>query len=203
MAGITTPTGPDLGGMFGDLKKNWGWLLALGLLFLALGVIGVGMSLALTVAGVLYFGVLLIIGGGTQLVHGFKCKGWKSVSWHVLIALVYLAAGALAVYDPLGAAVGLTLVIAAALLASGTFRLAMSFQLRPSQGWWWPFVSALISIVLGGLILVQWPVSGLWVIGLFIAIELIVNGWSYIFVALAAKAAGPSASAGSAQANRA
>ena len=203
MAGITTPTRLDLTSIFGDLGKNWGWLLALGLLFLVLGVIGVGMSMALTVVGVLYFGVLLIIGGGIQLVHAFKCKGWKSVSWHVLIALVYLVAGALAVYDPVGAAVGLTLVIAVALLASGTFRLAMSFQLRPSQGWWWPLVSGLISIVLGGLIFVQWPVSGHWVIGLFIAIELIVNGWAYIFVALAAKSAGSSGSAGPAQASRA
>lgn len=203
MAGITAPTGLDPTRIFGDLGKNWGWLLALGLLFLVLGVIGVGMSMALTVVGVLYFGVLLIIGGGIQLVQAFKCKGWKSVSWHVLIALVYVVAGALAVYDPVGAAVGLTLVIAIALLAAGTFRLAMSFQLRPSRGWWWPLVSGLVSIVLGGLIFVQWPVSGLWVIGLFIAIELIVNGWAYIFVALAAKSAGPSGRAGATQASRA
>jgi len=47
-----------------------------------------------------------------------------------------------------------------------------------------------VSIVLGGIIVLQWPVSGLWVIGLFVAIELILNGWSYVFVALAARKAG-------------
>ena len=39
------------------------------------------------------------------------------------------------------------------------------------------------------MIVLQWPVSGLWVIGLFVAIELILNGWSYVFVALAARKA--------------
>ena len=192
--------GFDPARMFGDLQKNWGWLLALGILFLLLGAIGVGMSMALTVVGVLYFGVLLLIGGGVQLWQSMKCKGWKSVTWHVVIALVYLVAGALAVYDPVGAAIGLTLVIAIALLVTGTTRLAMSFQLRPAGGWVWTMLSGIMSIVLGGIILVQWPATGLWVIGLVIAIELIVNGWSYIFVALAAKSAGPQTGPGGASA---
>ena len=186
--------------LFGNLHKNWGWLLALGMLFLILGVIGLGMSLTLTVVGTLYFGVLLVIGGGVQLVHAFKCKGWTSVLWHVLIALAYLGAGALVVYDPVRAAVGLTLVIALALVAAGVFRLFMSFQLKPSPGWWWPLVSGIASIVLGSVIYAQWPISGLWVIGLFIAVELIINGWSYVFVALAAKNAGTGMGDGSARA---
>jgi len=189
MATTTKALGFDPAQMFGDLQKNWGWLLALGILFLLLGVIGLGMSVALTVVGVLYFGVLLLIGGGVQLWQSFKCRGWKSVAWHVVIALIYLVAGALAVYDPLGAGIGLTLVIAIALLVTGATRLMMSFQLRPAGGWWWVLLSGIMSIVLGVIILAQWPATGLWVIGLVIAIELIVNGWSYIFVALAAKSA--------------
>lgn len=190
--------GFDPARMFGDLQKNWGWLLALGILFLLLGAIGVGMSMALTVVGVLYFGVLLLIGGGVQLWQSLKCKGWQSMTWHVVISLVYLVAGALVVYDPVGAAIGLTLVIAIALLVTGTTRLAMAFQLKPARAWVWTLLSGIMSIVLGGIILVQWPATGLWVIGLVIAIELIVSGWSYIFVALAAKNAGPQAGASAA-----
>ena len=40
------------------------------------------------------------------------------------------------------------------------------------------------------MILARWPVSGLWVIGLFVAIEMIFGGWSYIFIALGAKEVG-------------
>jgi uncharacterized membrane protein HdeD (DUF308 family) len=40
------------------------------------------------------------------------------------------------------------------------------------------------------MIIAKWPMSGMWVIGLFVAIELIFNGWAYLFVALAARRAG-------------
>ena len=55
----------------------------------------------------------------------------------------------------------------------------MALQVRgAAAGWYWPLLSGLASILLGGMIVAQWPASGLWVIGLFLAIELIVNGRS-------------------------
>lgn len=81
------------------------------------------------------------------------------------------------------------MVLAALLIAAGVFRGVMAFQLRPATGWFWPLLSGLVSVLLGGLIIAQWPVSGFWVIDLFVAIELIFNGWAYVFVALAARKA--------------
>lgn len=173
--------------VFGEAKKNWGWLLALGILFVILGTIGLGMSMALTLASMLFFGWLLIIGGIFQVVEAFKQKGWKSVLWHVLIALVYIGAGAIILYDPVGGALALTVFIAAALIAVGAMRLIMALQLRGARGWWWPLVGGLLSILLGVMIMAEWPSSAFWVIGLLIAIEMIVNGWSYVMVALTAR----------------
>ena len=76
-----------------DLQKSWGWLLALGLVSIVLGTLGLYMTFALTLASVLFFGVLILVAGVFQLVHAFTCTGWKSVLWHVLIALLYIAAG--------------------------------------------------------------------------------------------------------------
>ena len=84
----------------------------------------------------------------------------------------------------------LTLVLAGILIAVGVIRISMGIQLRKAvAGWYWSLLSGIVSILLGGMIVFQWPVSGLWVIGLFVAIELILNGWSYVFVALAARKA--------------
>jgi len=72
----------------------------------------------------------------------------------------------------------------------GVIRISMGIQLRNAvSGWYWSLLAGLLSILLGVVIILQWPVSGLWVIGLFVAIELILNGWSYVFVALAARKA--------------
>jgi uncharacterized membrane protein HdeD (DUF308 family) len=175
------------GEVLAAVQKNWGWLLALGILFIVLGTIGLGMTFALTVASVLFFGVLLLIGGGAQFIEAFQHKGWKSTLWNILIALLYIVAGLMALYDPVGASVALTLVIAAALVTIGVFRIIMAFQLKPARGWWWPLLAGIASLVLGGLIFAEWPVTGLWVIGLFVAIEMIFHGWSYVTIALAAK----------------
>jgi uncharacterized membrane protein HdeD (DUF308 family) len=185
----STPTlVPDA--MFGALKQNWGWLLALGLISIVLGTVGFYMTFAFTLTSVLIFGYLLLVGGVLQLVHAATCKGWKSVLWHVLIALLYIAAGIDIIADPVRASAVLTLILAGILIAVGLSRIVMGFQLRSAvDGWYWSVLSGLISIVLGGMIIAQWPESGLWVIGLFVAIELLFNGWSMIFVALAARKA--------------
>jgi len=176
--------------LFGELKRSWGWLLALGILSLILGTIGLWMTFGLTLVSVLFFGVLLVVGGIFQLVNAFKCKGWKSVLWHVLIALLYVGGGIVIIIDPVLASSVFTLMLAWILIAVGVFRIIMAFQLRPVAEWFWPLLSGIVSILLGGMIIAQWPVSGLWVIGLFVAIELIFNGWGYVFIALAARKAG-------------
>lgn len=179
--------------LFGDLRKNWGWLLALGIVFIILGTIGLGMTFALTVVSLLVFGVLLLVGGVIQIVQAVKVKGWKSVLWHVLMAVLYLLAGIAVLTDPVLASLVLTLMLAGAIAAIGIIRVVVAIQHRDTKGWIWSLLSGIVSIVLGVLIYVQWPISALWLIGLFVAIDLIVHGWSYIFLALAAREAGKSA----------
>jgi uncharacterized membrane protein HdeD (DUF308 family) len=177
------------GAVLGELKNKWGWLLALGILLIVLGTLGLWMSFAMTLATVMLFGALLVAGGVFQLANAFQLKGWKSRLWHVLIALLYLAAGIVIFTDPVFASLGMTMALAWILIAVGVMRIFMAFQMRSVKGWGWPLVSGLISILLGGMILAQWPASGFWVIGLFVAIEMIFNGWSSVFVALAARKA--------------
>ena len=181
------PMAPARESPFGEVRKHWQWMLALGIAGVLLGTLGLAMAFALTIASVIVFGALLAVGGGIQLVDAFKCKGWKSTLWHVLIALLYLAAGIIVFADPLMATYLLTAMLAGAIVAVGILRIVMAFDMRGHRGWIWTLVSGLASLVLGGLIFYQWPVSALWVIGLLIALELIINGWAYIVIALAAR----------------
>jgi uncharacterized membrane protein HdeD (DUF308 family) len=176
--------------VFGEMKTHWGWALALGILFLVLGFIGLGMTFFLTVAGVLFFGVLILIGGVLQLADAFKCKGWNCRIQHILIAALYIIAGLVVIGRPVFAGMALTVMVAAILIVTGITRIVMGIQMRGSQGWGWLVFGGAISMLLGAMIIGNWPLSGLWVIGLFIAIEMIIHGWTYIFLAFAAKAAG-------------
>ena len=185
-----TPTVVSFEPVLGEVQKNWKWLLVLGIVFIALGFIGLGRAFFLTVATVYFFGFLLLIGGGIQLFESVKCKGWKSILLHVLIAILYILVGIEIVARPMVASAVLTLMLAAGIILVGVVRVIIAIQHRGLKNWGWPLFSGIISILLGLMIASKWPVSGLFVIGIFVAIELIMHGWSYVLIALAAKNVG-------------
>lgn len=167
------------------LQRGWGWLLGLGVLFIVLGSIGLSMVIGVTVASMFFLGVLLLIAGGSQTLDVIKSKEWKCALSHILVAMLYIAAGGLIIYDPLLASSVFTAAIAGVLIVIGVLRIWMAMILRSGEGWGWIFLAGLASLVLGILILLQWPFSGVWFIGLFISIELIICGWTYVFWAFA------------------
>ena len=158
--------------VFGELKKHWAWMLSLGIVMVILGVIGLGMTVLFNEIVVMYFGFLLLFGSGVQLMQAFRAEAWKGRVWHVLIALVYIVGGIIAVTEPVIAGMTLALLIAWTLIVIGVLRLVMALQMRGAAGWLWTLLGGALSVVLGVMIINEWPQSGLWVIGLFVAIEI-------------------------------
>lgn len=167
-----------------ELTRNWGYLFALGVLFICLGITGLSMVVGLTLVSILFLGVLFLVAGIAQFIDVFKSTEWKAVLWHALIAVLYIFGGILVIKDPLLASALITAMLAWILIMIGVTRFVMAFILRHTSEWGFILFAGLMSLILGILILVQWPLSGLWVIGLFIAVELMMNGWSYLFIAL-------------------
>jgi len=192
MASTTSAVGlPGPAALLGQLKARWGWFLALGILFIIIGFIGLGMTFALTLTSVMFFGILLLIGGCAQLVDAFKCRGWKGIVWHLLIALLYVLAGFSLVRNPVLASAMLTAMLACCLVGIGVFAWSSRLTHREASGWAALLCAGIISLALGVMILAQWPVSGLWVIGLCVAVDLIVHGASMVSLSLAVRAAQP------------
>jgi uncharacterized membrane protein HdeD (DUF308 family) len=166
------------------LRGEWAWFLALGIALIVLGTIAVGMSVLTTFVTVLAYGVLLIIAGIAQSIGAFWSREWSGFFLSLLSGILYLVVGVMFVLHPGAAALALTLLLAAFLLVSGVFRIVAAFSLRLPH-WGWPLVSGILNVLLGLLIWAQWPLSGLWVIGLFVGIELIFGGWTWVMIALA------------------
>jgi uncharacterized membrane protein HdeD (DUF308 family) len=173
----------------GEVRKNWGWIMFMGILLVALGAVGLYMSGLTTLVSVFYIGVMLLAGGVLILIDVFKAEGWKAKFWDVLIALAYIAAGIIMIANPGASAVWFTMFIAAFLLVSGAARIIISLQIRSEvSGWGWTLVGGIASILLALMIFAKWPSSSVWVIGMFVAIEMIMQGISMISIARAAKA---------------
>jgi uncharacterized membrane protein HdeD (DUF308 family) len=167
-----------------ELNRNWKGYFWLGVLSLILGFIGLGMEVTLTIVSMIFFSFLLVVAGITNLIDLFGHKGWKAILWQALVGISYIIAAGVIFYDPLLASVMITAFLAFTLIIMGFARIMMAFALNKSKGRGWLICSAIASIILGLLILAHWPLSGLWIIGMFISIELIITGWTYIFIGL-------------------
>jgi uncharacterized membrane protein HdeD (DUF308 family) len=165
------------------VRTNWGWFLALGIVQIVAGMLAVSFAFTATLASVVTLGILLLIATGGQMAAAILARDWRGFFLFLLLGILYAVAGFLMLQHPLLAAEGLTLMLAACFLVGGMFRIIIALVERfPS--WGWVLFNGVITVLLGIAIWQQWPESGLWVLGLFVGIEFIVNGvtWSVLAV---------------------
>jgi len=170
-----------------EVKRNRGWFLGLGIVLVVFGTIALGCTLTMTKLSVAVFGWLMIFAGATQALHAFwKERGWGGFFIDALMGILYLVVGFMVVGNPMATAVTLTLLIGMFLMFDGLFRIFTAIAIR-YPNWGWLLLNGVVSLVLGLMIWRQWPLSGLWVIGLFVGIQMILNGWSLVMLSLAVK----------------
>jgi uncharacterized membrane protein HdeD (DUF308 family) len=121
-----------------------------------------------------------------QAAHACSCKGWGGFFIDLLTGILYVVVGFMVVANPGTTAVALTLLIAMFLIFGGIFRIVVAAVVR-FQNWVWLLLHGVVNLLLGIAIWRQWPLSGLWVIGLFVGIDMLFNGWSLVMLGLAAK----------------
>jgi uncharacterized membrane protein HdeD (DUF308 family) len=170
------------------LSRNWGWLLAFGILMIILGVFAIGAPVVATIAVQFALGWILVIGGVAEGIHAFMAQGWRGFLFELLSAILYLVVGVLLLVNPVGGAWALTVVLAVFLNVEGNHKNVKALRARDHGGWGWLLASGILSLVLGFLIWAEWPASGLWIIGLLVGIQLLFTGWSLVMLALAARA---------------
>jgi uncharacterized membrane protein HdeD (DUF308 family) len=172
------------------LRKLWIWFVILGILLMAVGAVAIGAAFITTLASVVVFGILLLSGGVVQLVNAILARTWKGFFLHLFAGLLYIVVGGLMVEHPIRAAEGLTLMLAAAFLLGGAMRVIYAL-IQSFAGRGWVLINGFISVLLGIAIWRGWPESSLWVIGLFIGIDLVFNGWLWVMLGLMVKAPMP------------
>ena len=167
------------------LRAKWGWILALGIVYAVAGFVALGSVVMATVASVLIVGVMMIVAGVAEIINAFQLKGWgKFVIW-VLLGALYIIAGFVTFENPLFAAAILTLLLGASLVASGIVRIILAFGMKREQPWLWLLLSSVVTLLLGLLILARWPVSSVYVLGIFLGLDLVMAGAGWIALALA------------------
>jgi uncharacterized membrane protein HdeD (DUF308 family) len=175
-----TVNNPQAGSDTAPLRAKWGWIVALGVVYLIAGFIALGSVAMATVVSVLVVGVMMIVAGIAEVISAFQIKSWGKFLLWALLGVLYIIAGFVTFENPLLAAVLLTLILGASLVVSGIMRIVLAFSMKRETPWIWVALSGVITLLLGVLILVRWPVSSLYILGLFLGIDLIMAGAGWI-----------------------
>lgn len=169
-----------------ELKGTWGWFVGVGAVLIVVGLAALSWSVAATLVSVEIFGWLLLFSGAITVGHAFVRRRWAGFFLELFAGILHTVVGLLMVSNPAASAAVLTLLIAMFLLIGGLFRIIAAVTTR-FHHWLWMLLNGIVTFLLGILIWQQWPLSGLWVIGLFIGIDLLFHGWSLVMLGLTVK----------------
>jgi uncharacterized membrane protein HdeD (DUF308 family) len=173
-------TGTDVA----PLRAKWGWIVALGVVYVVAGFVALGSVVMATVAKVLIVGVMMIVAGVTELINAFGVKSWGKFLVWAWLGILYVVAGFVTFQNPIFAAALLTLMLGALLVASGVVRIFLAFNMKRGMPWIGVALSGVITLLLGLVILAHWPVNSVYILGLFLGIDLIMAGAGWIGLGL-------------------
>ncbi|MGC1180521.1 MAG: HdeD family acid-resistance protein [Methyloceanibacter sp.] len=171
------------------LRVHWRLFLAQGVIMVILGILAIAWPGIATIAVDVYVGWLFLLSGIVGLVTMFLAKDVPAFLWTLLTAALSLIVGVLLLWHPAEGAVSLTLVLTAFFIVEGIFQIAASISYRAAfpESWGWMLASGIADLILAALIIMGWPNTAGWALGLIVGVNLITSGVAVIMVALAGR----------------
>ena len=166
------------------LRGHWAWFVALGVVLIVLGTVALGSVVVASLATAFVIGALMLVSGVGEMLGAFWCRGWSGFFMHLLSGLLAAVVGIIFLRAPGNALLALTLLVASFLMVGGIFKIVAALSYR-FHGWLWPLVSGVIDLALGLMIWHDLPASALWVIGLFVGINILIRGINWVALGLA------------------
>lgn len=172
-----------------DLKavgQHWGWFLAKGIFMILAGTLALGDYVMVALFSMIFLGWLMIFAGALEVIHAFWKKEWGWLFLNLLVGVLYIVVGLMVLANPEATAITLALVMAIFFILEGIFRIIIAVTARFPQ-WGWMLFNGIVTLILGIIIWQQWRYFGLRIIALFIGIDLLISGWSWVMLSLASR----------------
>jgi len=169
------------------VRRHSFWYLAQGALMVVAGVFALIYPVLSSVAAVFFLGWLLIVGG---ILQGIGLIGARNVPhfWLQLVSVVlFIVVGLLFLRNPGESLLTLTLLLIVFFMVEGISKVIFALTIRPLTNWGWVLASGIVSIVLSVYLWANIPVTAVWLIGVFLGIELICEGAALFYLAWEAR----------------
>jgi uncharacterized membrane protein HdeD (DUF308 family) len=171
------------GNLTDDIKKRSTWSLFMGVLTAVLGVFLIAYPMATATIATVLFGWVLIFVAIAQFVFALHSHSIGSFFLKVLFGVLYGIAGIALAFFPFSGVAALTALLGTVLLIHAGVAAAIAFKMRPVEGWGWFLLDAAASLLMGILILAEWPSSSVWAIGTLVGVAVLMSGITRIVLA--------------------
>ena len=158
-------------------------LTLMGVLLIILGALAITTPAVAGKAVVMVIGVVLLLAGVAQIISGLRSEGWSSKLPPLILGAIAVLAGMGLLGEPWIGMKFIALLLAIFFVVEGIWKIIASFSYRPASGWFLILASGVVALILGLLIWRQWPVSGLWAVGILVGVDLLTTGISMFALA--------------------
>lgn len=176
-------------GDFEQLQPRWSYMMFVGMLLMIGGLYAASYAFTTSMIAAMVLGLFLCFSGIFHIINAIFAHGTKKFFFTLFAGVLGLVIGGWILFEPVASVMALTWLFALYFALSGLFRMITAIVYRKEFNWFWVFLSGFFSLVLAMIIYAHWPISGVWVIGLFIGIDLFLSGLSMVILALAARRA--------------
>ncbi len=159
-----------------EVARRLRWSTVMGVLTAVIGVVMILYPFATAAASTVFLGAALLVAAAVQIAYTFTSQTAGDFFLRLLLAIAYGGGGIALVSFPLAGVLTLTVVLGAMLVTEAILETTLAFTLPAPMGRGWLLLSALTSLVLGLLVLFQWPSSSVRAIGTLVGAAVLVNG---------------------------
>lgn len=158
-----------------------GWILVIAGLLALMSPFVAGLSLTIML------GALLIIGGVGQCFLAFKAGAFGRALMMLVVGALMLAVGGFLMSQPVAGLAKITFILVAYFVVAGASELFVGLQLRPASGWGWVVIDGIVTLLLGLVLWMKWPISGALAVGILFGIKMVFAGWALVFIGKSVK----------------
>lgn len=174
-----------------ETKNSINGSLLTGILLVVLGIAGIAIPAVSTIVAETWLAIILTSAGVTKLVYTFQTRNDDGFIWKLLLSILYIATGVILFFYPLTGVLTLTLLLGSFLLTEGVFELILSFKLKGQPNSPWVLTNAIMTLLLGVIVWLQWPSDAPWLIGTLVGASVLFTGVSRVMLSVKARSALP------------
>lgn len=167
------------------LKRAAGWSIALSVLMIVAGILGIILPPVAGLVATVFFGWLFVFSGLAHFVFAWHTRAAGALIWELLVGVVYVLVGGYLLVNPVLGLVSLTFALAVYLFAEAVLEFIMGFGLRGLPGSGWLFFDGAVTLILAVLIWRAWPFGSVWVLGTLLGISMLFSGVARLMISVA------------------